>query len=91
MLCQADNWVLAVEELYSACEAHAVSYRRGDISHISTFADNYKKKVHELFIKIEMTLMGWGTHGQRAHVLFKLLSDEIKTKVDDASENYSKI
>ena len=34
--------------------------------------------------------MGWGTNAQRAHLLTKLLSEEIKTKIDDVSESYSK-
>ena len=36
-----------------------------------------------------MSLMGWGTNGQRAHLLRKFLSEQIK--VDDVAESYSKV
>ena len=38
-----------------------------------------------------MSLMGWGTNGQKAHLLRKLLFEEIKTKINTVSESYSKI
>ena len=81
-----------MEQLYADCEreAHAVSDSCGHVSHISTFADNSYKTVYEFFNEIEMSLMGWGTNSQRAHLLHKLPSEEIKTKVDVA-ENRSKI
>ena len=62
-----------------------------DSSHIRIFSDNSDKTVFEFFNEIEMSLMGWRTNGQRAHLLRKFLSEEIKTKVDDVTESYSKI
>ena len=84
---EADDWVLtAVELLYAECEAHAVSGVKGDIMHISVFADNLDKTVYEFFNKIKMSLMGWGTNSQMAYLL---LSEKIKNKTDGVSERYN--
>ena len=80
LLNESEEQVLAVEQLYASFEAHAVSDTRGDISHIGLFSNNSDKTVFEIFNKIEMCLKGWGTNGQRAHLLKKHLSEEIKNK-----------
>ena len=72
---ETDDWVLALEQLYVSSKAHAVSDSCGDISHSGIFSDISDKTVFEFFNEIEMSLMGWGTNGQRAHLLRKLLSD----------------
>lgn len=36
-----------------------------------------------------MALLGWGTSKQRAHLLGKLLSEDIKSKIIDFSDNFS--
>ena len=80
LLSDADDSVFAVEKLYAALEAH-----------IEIFSDNSVRTVFEFFNEIGMSLIGWGTNIQRAHLLRKLLSEEIKTKVNDVLERYSKI
>ena len=82
---------LAVEQLYASSEAHALSDSQGDFSHFGMFSDNSDKNIFEFFYELEMSLMGWVTNGQRAHLLRKFLSEETKTKVDKVSDSYSKI
>ena len=91
VLNEADEWVLEVETLYAQREAHAVSDAKGDISNLKIFSDNTHKTIFEFLEEIDMALLGWGTSKQRAHILGKLLSEDIKSKIIDFSDNFSAI
>ena len=88
----SNDWVLEVEQIYSKSEAHTVGTLRGDLSGVGIFSDNADKTVFEFFEELEMGFTGWGTGRQRATLLYsKHLSDEIRSKTLDISDNYHKL
>ena len=89
VLNEADEWVLEVETLYA--QRDAVSDTKGDISNLKIFSDNTHKTIFEFLEEIDMALLGWGTSKQRTHLLGKLLSEDIKSKIIDFSDNFSAI
>ena len=92
LLDQANNWILQVEIIYSSSEAHAVSNSKGDISNIGVFTDNAEKTVYEFLEEIEIGLLGWGTSRQRAAQIYnRHLSEDIKSRTLDCSDNFSDI
>ena len=92
LLESSNEWILGVEQIYSKSEAHTVGTLRGDLSGVGIFSDNADKTVFEFFEELEMGFTGWGTGKQRATLLYsKHLSDEIRSKTLDISDNYSKL
>jgi len=92
LLESSNDWVLGVEQIYAKSEAHTIGTARGDLSGVGIFSDNADKTVFEFFEELEMGFTGWGTGKQRATLLYsKHLSDEIRSKTLDISDNYSKL
>ena len=92
LLDQANNLILQVEIIYSNTEAHAVSNSKGDISNVGIFMDNAEKTVYEFLDEIKIGLLGWGTSRQQAAQLYnRHLSEEIKSRTLDCSDNFTDI
>ena len=87
----ADDWVVNVESVYARSEAHAISDSRGDISRLGIFNNNAEKTVFEFIEEADLAMLGWGTSKQRASLLIKHLSEEIKSRVADFSDNFGRI
>ena len=87
----ADDWVVNVESIYARSEAHAISDSRGDISRLGVFNNNAEKTVFEFIEEADLAMLGWGTSKQRASLLNKHLSEEIKSRIADFSDNFSRI
>ena len=89
LLDQANNWILQVEIVFSASEAHAVGNSKGDISNIGVFTDNAEKTVYEFLDEIEIGLLGWGTSKQQAAQIYnRHLSEDLKSRTLDCSDNF---
>ena len=91
LLEKADNWILDMEQLYVQSEAHVSTTGKGNLDHLGIFTNNASKTVYEFFDDAEMALMGWGNSRQRAYQLFNHLSEPIKAKLTDISDNYAQI
>ena len=91
ILDKADDWVVHVESIYARSEAHAISDARGDITKIGIFANNAEKTVFEFIEETDLGMLGWGTSKQRASLLCKHLSEEIKSRIADFSDDFAKI
>jgi len=87
----ADDWVMNVENVYARSEAHAISDARGDISRLIIFNNNAEKTVFEFIDEADMAMLGWGTSKQRASLLSQHLSEEIKSRTAEFSDNFSKL
>ena len=87
----ADDWVMNVENIYARSEAHAISDARGDISRLIMFNNNAEKTVFEFIDEADMAMLGWGTSKQRASLLSQHLSEEIKSRTAEFSDNFSKL
>ena len=87
----ADDWVVNVENIYARSEAHAISDSRGDISRLGIFNNNAEKTVFEFIEEADLAMLGWGTSKQRASLLIKHLSEEIKSRIADFSDNFGRI
>ena len=87
----ADDWVMNVESIYARSEAHAISDARGDISRLIMFDNNAEKTVFEFIDEADMAMLGWGTSKQRASLLSQHLSEEIKSRTAEFSDNFSKL
>ena len=91
ILDSADDWVMNVENIYARSEAHAISDSRGDISRLIIFNNNAEKTVFEFIDEADMAMLGWGTSKQRATLLSQHLSEEIKSRTAEFSDNFSRI
>ena len=91
ILDSADDWVMNVENIYARSEAHAISDSRGDISRLIIFNNNAEKTVFEFIDEADMAMLGWGTSKQRASLLSQHLSEEIKSRTAEFSDNFSRI
>ena len=91
LLEKADNWILDMEQLYVRSEAHVSTTGKGNLDHLGVFTNNAAKTIYEFFDDAEMALMGWGNSRQRAYQLFNHLSEPIKAKLEDISDNYAQI
>ena len=91
VLDKADDWVVHVESIYARSEAHAISDARGDITKIGIFANNAEKTVFEFIEETDLGMLGWGTSKQRASLVCKHLSEEIKSRIADFSDDFAKI
>ena len=80
-----------VENIYARSEAHAISDSRGDISRLIIFNNNAEKTVFEFIDEADMAMLGWGTSKQRASLLSQHLSEEIKSRTAEFSDNFSRI
>ena len=92
LLDAANDWIISVEQIYSSSEAHASGSTRGDLSQIEKFSDNKSKSIYEFFEDLEIGLVGWGTNKQRATLIYsKYLSEDIKSKTINISDDYKKL
>ena len=92
LLDQANDWILQGEIIYSNSEAHAVCNSMGDISNVGIFMDNAEKTVYEFLDEIKIGLLGWGTSRQQAAQLYnRHLSEDIKSRTLDCSDNFTDI
>lgn len=55
------------------------------------FNNKAEKTVFEFIEEADLAMLGWGTSKQRASLLIKHLSEEIKSRIADFSDNFSSI
>ena len=89
LLSTANEWIINVEQVYSASEAHAISSAKGNVETVGIFSDNASKTVYEFIEQLDLALTGWGSNTQRANELYhNHLSEDIKTKTVNISTSY---
>ena len=89
---RAQGWSLQVETAYNEAEVHSINTSKGDDTEVGVFSDNAEIKIFEFLETAELAYLGKGNSAQKANRLFnKHLSDKIKSKVINISDNYAEM
>ena len=89
---RAQSWSLQVEAAYNEAEVHSINTLKGDDTEVGVFSDNAEITIFEFLETAELAYLGKGNSTQKANRLFnKHLSEEIKSKVINISDNYAEM
>ena len=89
---RAQGWSLQVETAYNEAEVHSINTSKGDDTEVGVFSDNADITIFEFLETAELAYLGKGNSAQKANRLFnKHLSEEIKLKVINISDNYAEM
>ena len=89
---RAQGWSLQVETAYNEAEVHSINTSKGDDTEVGVFSDNAEITIFEFLETAELAYLGKGNSAQKANRLFnKHLSEEIKSKVINISDNYAEM
>ena len=79
-----------IEELYKKAEVYSINTSKGDATDVGIFSYNSQVTVFEFLESAELAYLGWGNSIQKGYRLYnKHLSDEIKSRLINISDNYS--
>ena len=83
------TWCMNIEEMYNKAEVYLINTSKGDTEDVGIFSDNSQTTVFEFLESVELAYLGWGNSVQKANRLYnKHLSEEIKSRLINISENY---
>ena len=89
---RVQSWSLQVEAAYNEAEVHSINTSKGDDTEVEVFSDSAEITIFEFLETAELAYLGKGNSTQKANRLFnKHLSEEIKSKVINISDNYAEM
>ena len=89
---KAQSWSLQVEVAYNEAEVYSINTSKGDDTEVGVFSDNAEIRIFKFLETAELAYLGKGNSMQKANRLFnKHLSEEIKSKVINISDNYAEM